>query len=206
MAESIRHKTGVFGGTFDPVHIGHLFIARAAYEALGLEKVIFIPTGKTIHKRNRIGASDEERVEMLELALASEPDYDIDPIEIEAEEYSFSYRTMQRLAEMHPENEYYFLIGEDSLRDLSSWRCPEELVKHCHIAVAGRMGYSDIPVEELMEKQRQTIGGDYVFVECPYIDISSSEIRKRVSEGKTIRYYTPDDVIEYIRNKKLYVQ
>lgn len=205
MNRSSKHRVGIFGGTFDPIHIGHLFIAQAAYETLGLSKVVFIPSGRPPHKEHSVRASDDERVEMLKLAVSGNEMFDTDLIEMHSEEYSFSYVTMQKLAALHPENEYFFLVGEDSLRDLDRWRHPEILVKYCNIAVAGRKGVSDIPVEELMEKQRKTIGGEYFYVDCPFIDISSTEIRRRISEGLSVKYYLPDSIIQYIKEKHLYI-
>ncbi len=205
MSNTVKHKIGIFGGTFDPLHIGHLIIARAALEELALEKVVFIPSGRPPHKANRTGgAADFQRIEMLKSALEEEPHFEIDLIEIGSEEPTYSYLTMQKLTGRYPENDYYFLIGEDSLRDLGSWREPEILCGLCTIAAAGRKGFSDVPTEELIRAREEELGARIVHVECPFIDLSSSEIRRRVAAGRSIRYFVPDCVAEYIKENGLY--
>ena len=204
MTDLPKHKIGVFGGTLDPLHIGHLIIAQAALEELGLEKVVFIPSGRPPHKANRVGAADYQRIEMLKSALEGDPRFEIDLIEIGSEEYTYSYVTMRKLTEMHPENDYYFIVGEDSLRDLNRWRNPEILAGCCTIAAAGRKGFSDISIDELIMKRQEELGGRIVHIECPVIDLSSSEIRKRVSEGRSVKYFSPDCIEEYIKENGLY--
>ncbi len=197
-------KVGIFGGAFDPVHIGHLFIARAALEELGLEKIIFIPSGNPPHKTKFRGVSDQDRVRMLHLATDDEPRFEIDLREIGEKSYTYSYLTMRDLHREHPEILFYFLIGEDSLRDLPEWKCPGELVRCCVIAAAGRKGISGLSIETLLKERQEQLGGEFVSVNCPYIDISSTEIRQRIAAGHSVKYYVPDAVERYISRNNLY--
>ncbi len=200
-----KHKIGIMGGTFDPIHIGHLILAEAAYEQLKLEKVMFIPSGKPPHKPNRnTGSLDGDRVEMTRLAIKGNEAFELDGMEMNSQKPTYSYLTMKRLCDEHPENEYFFIIGEDSLVDFTAWKHPEELVKYCHIVVGVRPGSSDEAIEETIKRTRSITGGDFILIKSPALEISSSELRKRISNGLPIRYFVSEPVYKYIEEIGLY--
>ena len=202
MAE--KQKIGIMGGTFDPIHIGHLILAQSAYEQLHLDRVLFIPAGKPPHKRDRDGAKDEQRIRMVKLAIEEDPHFDISLIEMESEEYSYTYLTLKKLKEQNPDHDYYFIIGQDSLETFSSWYKPEEIVKYAHIAAADRPDCDQSRMEELLQKNRDLFHGDFIGISCPDIQISSSEIRRMAGEQKSFRYFVPDSVYRYINENAIY--
>lgn len=200
----MKHKIGIMGGTFDPIHMGHLLLAQSAYESLQLEKVVFIPAGNPPHKRNQIiEVSARQRAEMVALAIEEDPRFELDLMEVEKDSYSYTYETLQELNRKHPENDYYFIIGGDSLRDFYSWKKPELIVQYCHLAASYRPGIST-EMNELLEKNRRDYGGDFVKVPAPMLDISSHQIRELAQNGQSIRYYVPEKVWQYIAEKEFY--
>ena len=135
----MKKKIGIMGGTFDPIHIGHLILGEKAYDQFGLDKVRFMPAGNPPHKRNRKGrATDEQRVEMVRMAISSNPHFELCLAEMNEDGYSYTYRTLERFREENPEEEYYFIIGADSLFDFDIWREPGRICKACTIVVATR--------------------------------------------------------------------
>ena len=197
-------KIGIMGGTFDPIHMGHLILAQSAYEQLSLDKVLFIPSGKPPHKPNRFGASDEERIEMTRLAIADNPAFELNLMEMHSATPTYTYLTLKRLYEENPDIEYYFILGEDSLIDFLTWEKPEELVKYCHIVCGVRPGLTDEEIDAIIEEKRTVTGGDYIRIDSPLLEISSCELRDRVRRGQPVRYYVPSEVAEYIEKKGIY--
>lgn len=200
-----KTKVGIMGGTFDPIHIGHLILAQAAYDQLGLDKVLFIPAGKPPHKRDRKGASDLQRTEMVRLAIEDDPRFDMSLIEMESEEYSYTYVTLEKLCRAHPDEDYYFIIGQDSLETFHSWVKPEEIVKHAHIAAADRPDCDMSQMEELLEKNRRLFNADFIGISCPDIQISSHELRAVIEKGGGFRYFVTDKVYDYIVRNHIYL-
>jgi nicotinate-nucleotide adenylyltransferase len=201
----MERKVGIMGGTFDPIHIGHLILAENAYEQFGLEKVVFMPSGNPPHKRTRTGrASNEERTEMVKLAIAPNPHFEISLEEMNEEGYSYTYRTLEALKEEHPDTEYFFILGADSLFDFDGWKDPQRICNACTLVAAAR---NHTPTEEL-DRQIEHIASAYRTsvrkLDTPNIDVSSNQIRIWISEGHTIRYYVPDSVIDYIRKNGVY--
>lgn len=200
-----RRKIGIMGGTFDPIHIGHLILGEKAYEQLELEKVLFMPSGNPPHKKNRKGrASDEQRVEMVARAIAPNPHFELSTIEMHEEGYSYTYRTLEQLNAENPDVEYYFIIGADSLFSLDSWMKPDRICAACTIVVATRnhtpVGKIDVEMKRLQEKYH----GNFIRLDTLNIDVSSQILRRWVQEGKSIRYYCSDSVISYIESQKIY--
>lgn len=205
MAETLKHKIGILGGTFDPIHIGHLILAQSAYEELGLEKVLFIPSGMPPHKPKRSGgASDEERLKMTALAIADNPAFELCDIEMNSKEPTYSYLTLKRLYGENPGNKYYFIVGEDSLADFPGWKNPQEIVKYCCIVAGVRPGSSTSKIEELIKKTKDAIGGEYIHIKSPALEISSHEIRQRIRAGKNVGYFIPGAVNDYIIKNNVY--
>ncbi|MBN3038677.1 MAG: nicotinate-nucleotide adenylyltransferase [Candidatus Omnitrophica bacterium] len=188
-----KRRIGVLGGTFNPVHIGHLILAQGAKELLGLEKVIFVPTFHPPHKRLRGLVCAKERYHMLSLAIRSNPDFLLSDIEIKRRGVSYSVETVLELKSKLGKVDLYFIVGSDFLREFSSWKDTQVLRKICRFAVVQRPGY---PYQKLPRNMSA--------IDVETLDISSTFIRKRIKSGRSIRYFVPDDVGKYIVKKKMY--
>ncbi len=200
-----KRKIGIMGGTFDPPHLGHLILAQSAYEALHLDSVWFIPSGNPPHKVNRNGGeSDAHRVEMTRLAISLDSRFELNLMEMDMEGYTYTYLTLEQLNKEHPENDYYFIIGEDSLVDFPTWKCPEKIVKLCHIVVGFRPGTTTDKMEDVIQYNKDLYGGDFIQINTPAIEISSRDIRKRIREGRSIRYFVPKRIFDYVTENNLY--
>ena len=190
-------KICIFGGTFDPPHIGHLLIAQTVCEAEAFDKVIFMPANKPPHKKNISDVSD--RLSMLNLAIEGNPNFEISDLEIKRGGVSYTIDTLSsfRNSVIGMKDELFYLIGSDSLLDLELWKNPRAILKKCNVVVAIRPGFrpSDIPAWILHRIQ---------FANIPRFEISSSNIRKRWRENKTIRYLVTLPVWEYINRNNLY--
>jgi len=190
-------KICLFGGTFDPPHIGHLLIAQTVCEAEGFDKVVFIPANRSPNKK--VATLQKDRVDMLELAVEGNPNFEISDLEIRRGGVSYTIDTLRAFKdELVDENdEISYLIGSDSLLDFKNWKEPKEIIEKSNVIVAIRPGFrpSDIPT--------WLLHGIH-FANIPRFEISSSTIRKRWSEDKTIRYMVTLPVWEYINKHKLY--
>ena len=178
------------GGTFDPIHVGHLILGEKTYEQLGLDKIWFMPAGNPPHKRNRAGrATDEQRVAMVERAISGNPHFELSLIEMHDHGLSYTYHTLENLRKQNPDTDYYFIIGADSLYSFTTWMKPERICAACTIVVATR---DHTPVKELseeMERLTQLYHGHFVRLDTMNIDISSQLLRQWHQEGKSLRYY-----------------
>ena len=205
MPENTRKKVGIMGGTFDPVHIGHLILGEAAWRQFQLDEVWFMPAGNPPHKRNRAGrATDEPRVEMVRLAIRSNPHFSLSLIEMNPDGYSYTYRTLERLREQYPDTDWYFIMGADSLVDFDTWREPQRITDACQVVVATRNQMDDSVFRTLLEQRCREYHHDFLRLDTPNLDISSKHLREMVSSGESIRYYTPDPVLNYIRDQRVY--
>jgi len=185
-------KIGILGGTFNPPHQGHLIIANEVCHALKLDQVWFMPNQEPPHKKKAGGASNEDRISMLEMAIKGNIFFKIETIELDREGPSYTVDTMKILAARHPGHEYYFIIGADMVEYLPKWRQIDELLDLVTFVGVQRPGYRlETPYPVLL-------------VDIPAIEISSSLIRDRLHEGKTVDYLLPDSVIRQIREKQLY--
>lgn len=201
----MKRRIGIMGGTFDPIHIGHLILGEAAYRQFQLESVYYMPAGNPPHKRHREGrASDEQRVEMVRLAILNNPHFHLSLREMNADGYSFTYRTLEGLKEEHPDVDYYFIIGADSLFDFDSWREPARVASACHMVVATRNQTDPARFASEIEKKRRQYNADFLTLDTPNLDIASRHLREMIAEGESVRYYIPDPVIEYIQEEALY--
>jgi nicotinate-nucleotide adenylyltransferase len=195
-------RIGVLGGTFDPVHNGHLHIANALRAALDLECVVWVPAGRPPHKAGQIVSSDRDRLAMLDLALAGSATDEISTIDIDRSGPSYTADTLGILAEQFPSARLLFLMGEDSLRDLPTWHHPERILRVAELAVAGRPGVeTDL---ESLELRVPGVRKRVHVVPTEEVSISSSQIRRRVRENQSIRGLVPDTVEEYIHDHGLY--
>lgn len=200
-----RNKIGIMGGTFDPIHIGHLIIGEKAHEQLGLDKVLFMPSGNPPHKKNRPGrATDEQRIEMVRRAIEGNSHFELSLTEMYDDGYSYTYRTLENLKKENPQNDYYFIMGADSLFDLESWREPRRICQACTIVVATRNHTPMKELDEEMERLSKKLQGKFVRLDTLNIDVSSALIRQWLREKKSIRYYVKGGVCRYIYDNNIY--
>ncbi len=197
-------KLAVIGGTFDPIHYGHLIAAEHARVQLGIDKVLFIPTGRPPHKTSQAVTAWEHRLRMLQLATSDNPAFGISSLEEPKGEFSYSIDTIRRLRSLNPASLIYFLMGADALLTIDTWKDYQQLITLCCFVVVTRPNYvidrshpvlNTLP-DEWWQEMRQ--------VEIPAMDISSTDIRSRVAAGKTIKYLLPRQVEEYIYDHDLY--
>ena len=205
MADQIR-RIGILGGTFNPIHLGHLIFAQSAAEALKLDSIWFMTAGNPPHKQHLKGiVSNEHRLEMVRLSIASNPDFELNTYEVEKNGLSYTHETLEAFKEMHPRDDYYFLIGQDSLRDFETWKHPEIIASQAHLVAAVRPGAGDkADIYETAERLSAKYNGDFIVIETPAIEISSSDIRKKVREMSSFRYLVRDEVFDYILKNHLY--
>lgn len=203
--QSSKRRVGIMGGTFDPIHIGHLMLAECAYEQFQLEKIMFLPSGNPPHKRNRTdGASDEQRTEMVRLAIADNARFVLDTEEMERKGLSYTNETLIRLNERHPDTDYYFIIGGDSLMAFDTWKNPEVICQNCILVAAVRDQLAIETMREKMDELKEKYGAAIHLLKTPDVDISSSNLRKWCQEHRSIRYYVPEAVREYILEHHVY--
>jgi nicotinate-nucleotide adenylyltransferase len=199
-------RLGIFGGTFDPIHVGHLILAEQCREACQLDRVLFIPAGQPPHKTERQITAGKQRLEMVELAIAGQTAFEASPIEIKREGPSFSVLTLSELASKNPGAELFFLMGSDSLADLPSWYQPAHIASLATLVVATRPGSVQPDVKPLVDVigRPATVQILEHVVEIPLVEISSTDIRARVAAGRSIHYLVPRSVECYIETHGLY--
>ena len=197
-------RVGIMGGTFNPIHIGHLLIAENAYEEYQLDEVLFLPSKNPPHKEGYDVAKEEERKKMISLAVEGNGHFSFSELEFERDGKTYSVDTMEILKKRYPENEYFYLIGADSLYNLESWHRAEDLMRMTRFLVATRDHHSYNEMNVFAECLRGAYGADIAFLNTPTIEISSSELREKVRLNKSIMYFVPDKVREYIIAHRLY--
>ncbi len=196
-------RVGVFGGTFDPIHIGHLVAAEETRVQLKLERVVFVPAGLPPHKLANHISPVEHRLAMVQLAIASNPYFTVSRVDIDRFGPCYTVETMELLRdEWGPGVELYFIMGSDSLADILTWYKPERLIRLCRLAVVKRPGY-DVDIKEL-DRLLPGIASRVQFINSPLIDVASCDIRRRVREGLSIKYQVPEAVERYIYEHGLY--
>jgi nicotinate-nucleotide adenylyltransferase len=206
---TIRQRIGLMGGTFDPIHHGHLMISEEVLAELKLDQVIFIPAGNPPHKQKQDCTPAPQRLAMLQLAIASNPQFSLSLIEIERTGPSYLVETLRLLREHWGRDvELYFVMGWDSLQDLHKWRDPQGILAHLDYLVAvGRPGYNDAEsttYNKELEARLPGIMQRLIVVAAPQLEISSTDLRQRVTEGRPIKYQVPEAVERYIRDHHLY--
>lgn len=196
-------RLGIFGGTFDPVHQGHLIIAEQVMEELGLDRVLFVPGGIPPHKEaSSIVAATEDRVAMVEAAIVGNERFVLDLVEVESGRKMYSYETVTLLKERHEADEWYFISGADEVSNLLAWREPDRLLSQAHMVAATRPGHD---LSELGHLSRELAHFDRILpVECSRVDISATSIRERLDSGRSVRYLVPDAVNDLILERGLY--
>ncbi len=202
-----RRKVGIMGGTFDPIHVGHLILGESAYGQFGLDEVLFMPSGNPPHKQNRRGrASLAERIEMVRLAIAGNPHFSLSLAEAYEDGYTYTSRTLERLTAQNPGTDYYFIMGADSLFSFENWKDPGKIARLAVIVAAARYHVDDASLDEAAARLQRLFGADIRKLSAPNMDISSQMLRGWIREGRSVRYYLPESVTAYIREKKLYTQ
>ena len=188
-----RRQIGILGGTFNPIHTGHLNMAEQARDILGLDEVLFMPDNIPPHKQKKDAISVDDRVEMVRLAIEDNPYFKLDLTDVSRGGVSYTYETIKLLKEQMPNDDLYFIIGADMVNDLPNWKNIDELVKLVTFVGVVRPGVeinTTFPI---------------LWVNAPMLELSSTDIRKRVKHGKTIKYIVPDKVAEYIYDKGLFL-
>jgi len=201
-----RERIGILGGTFDPIHYAHLAIAEEVYCALHLTGVLFVPAGQPPHKIGEQLTPVEHRVAMLELAIRPNPHFSLSLVDVERDGPSYTVDTLRLLrSELGPDADLYFVIGGDSLRDLPTWYDPAGILEQATIVALMRPGYAEVAAERAMLFARlPALEQRLIVLEGPRLDLSSTELRRRVATGRPIKYQTPDEVEDYIRRHRLY--
>lgn len=199
-------RLGIFGGSFDPVHYGHLLLAETCREACGLSQVWFLPAASPPHKQGGQLLGGKQRVEMLELATSGHDAFRVCPMELDRGGVSYTVETLRTIAAEEPGAELFFLMGGDSLRDLPTWREPAEICRLAIPVVVRRAGAPPpdfAPLAGFVDPQRLALI-QASQVEMPIIELSSTDLRQRASEGRSLRYRTPRAVEKYIETQGLY--
>lgn len=200
-----REQIGIFGGTFDPPHLGHLILASEAYSQLRLDRLLWVLTPDPPHKQDQVITPVAHRLAMVNLAIQDNPKFELSRVELDRPGPHYTLDTVETLADQYPDADINPIIGEDSLRDLPTWHKPKELLYACHwVGVMRRPG--EEPNLDALERELPGIRSKVHYVDAPLLEIASRELRSRVAEGRPYRYYLPPHVYEYINEHHLYQQ
>ena len=190
-------KIGILGGTFDPIHMGHLVLAEQVKEKLKLDQVIFIPCFSPPHKRGRKLSPAKDRFHITRLAVDGNPFFLVSDIELKRKGFSYTVDTLRQLKNLYPNSKIYFLTGSDALNEIHTWKDPEKIYKLAKMVIATRPGFDEFDPEDHFAKKS-------IIINITGVDIYSSQIRGRVKKGQSIKYLVPSKVEKYIKRKKLY--
>jgi nicotinate-nucleotide adenylyltransferase len=194
-------RIGIMGGTFDPIHYGHLFIAEEARLAYGLAQVVFLPNGNPPHKEGSLLSPALHRFAMTELAVQTNPFFVASESEIQRKGVVYTYDTLALFRAQYPDTELYYITGIDTVLELETWYRPDEVLNMAIFVAAARPGYE---AQSLSERLPASFCERIALLPDTWMDISSTDIRNRVQQGRAIRYLTPDSVVDYIAQHNLY--
>ncbi len=201
-------RIGVMGGTFDPIHLGHLAAAQEAFEQFAMDEVVFVPAASSPFKQEEESQDAEKRYLMTVIATASHPRFQVSRLELERPGPSYTIETMRELRRAYgPRSEFFFIGGTDTIMELGAWREPEALLELCTFIAVERPGYEADKIKKSLsasERKRFTANPRIVSMKMPGMDLSSTDIRQRVREGRSIRYMVPWEVIGFIEKNGLY--
>jgi nicotinate-nucleotide adenylyltransferase len=201
-------KIGIFGGSFNPIHIGHLHLAESARVQFDMERVIFIPTGMNPFKYKEKQRNDiserKSRYEMVCLATKSNPYFEVSPIEINRVGKTYTIDTIRKVKESYPDKELYFIAGADIIFSITKWRKIDEVFRQTAFIVAERPGYPNAKLRRTIARLKHRYQARIYLMMLSGMDITSTDIRKRIKAGKSVRYLIPDEVNAYIQDKHLY--
>jgi nicotinate-nucleotide adenylyltransferase len=226
MSKIKQNRVGLFGGTFDPIHFGHLRAAEEIRQILNLTKIYFIPSSIPPHKEDSNITPAQDRLKMLRLAIKGNEYFDISEFELERKAPSYTVQTLEHFSRAHPDTEFYFIVGNELFNQIESWKDYRRLFELCSFAVITRPGFSDLDPDKIPLALKddflyyKRVGNvisytnsslrdglrNIVFTEIRGIEISSTDIRNFVKSKKSIKYLTPDKVEKFIITKKLYAQ
>jgi nicotinate-nucleotide adenylyltransferase len=197
-------RIGILGGTFDPIHVGHLVVAEDVWYRLDLSEILFVPAREPPHKQHRPVSPVADRLAMVERAIAGNPHFRLSRADVDRPGMSYSVDTVRTIrAEVGPSAEIFFIIGADSLVDLPTWREPNLLLELCQIVAVNRPGYPPLDLARL-EPTVPRAGERILCLDVPSLDVAASEIRRRVADGWPITYLVPSAVQSYIAERRLY--
>ena len=202
--ENKQKKIGIMGGTFNPIHYGHLMIAEDARTYFNLDKVIFIPSGNSYMKDVSEIINGKLRFDMTKLATENNPFFAASDMEINREGHTYTYETLEELKKEQPDADLYFILGADNLFSVEKWKYVEKIMQNCTLIVAARGEMSEDDLTKQAEYLSQKFHAKIVILPERKIDISSTEIRKNCKSGTSILYMTPQSVISYIKENNLY--
>ncbi len=198
-------KIGIMGGTFDPIHIGHLLLGEFAFEQFELDEIWFLPNGNPPHKdTDRMDTCLEHRVAMTEAAIKGAPHFKLSLHEAKEGVHSYTYKTMLEFHELYPEDEFYFILGADSLFSIEEWRYFKEIFPTCTILAAMRDDKDVADMKKQIAYLKERYGAEIELLRAPLLEISSTTIRERAAKGLTVHYMVPDAVADYIKEHHLY--
>lgn len=196
-------KIGLMGGTFNPIHMGHLIISEFLRITFPLDKVIFIPSGNPPHKNNDIAESNH-RMSMVNLATSQNPFFEVSSIELKRTGKSYTIDTIKEIKDIYPNDELYFIIGSDSLLDLTSWKDFESLISKTNFLICGRPENTEESILNKIDELTKEYNSNIIYIKGPLIEISSTLIRDRIKDQKSIKYLVTGEVEEYIYKNNLY--
>lgn len=198
---------GIMGGTFDPIHNGHLLLGRQAYEEYELDQIWFMPSGTPPHKRDHYVTEVEDRCEMVRLAISDTPHFVLSEFEAKRGGNTYTSDTLRLLRETYPQHQFFFIIGADSLYQIEDWHCPADVMAQTTLLVAGRdYPQADCSIEERIAYLTERYHADIRQLHCEEFDISSGELREMIANGKPVFKYVPKAVEQYIETHRLYVK
>ena len=195
-------KIGILGGTFNPIHLAHLYIAYEAKSQLKLDKVIFIPTGNPPHKKDKKILEASLRYNMVYEAIKNYEDFEISKYEVEKEGYSYTFETLKHFKAK--DNELYFITGADCLMDIEKWKNPEEIFRLSRFVVFNRAGYNEENLKIQKNKIEEKFNTNIDFLDIIDLEISSSMIRERINDGKRVDFFLSKEVLSYIQENNIY--
>lgn len=198
-------RIGIMGGTFDPIHNGHLMLGKYARDLFELDEIWFMPNGNPPHKNKETFETEtKHRVEMVQRAIVDEHGFALQLYEVENKDKNYSYLTMEHFIQRYPKHKFYFIVGADSLFALEKWACPERLLRTCVMLAAYRDGKNTTEMNAQIAYLNEKYGGDIRLLRTPEVNISSNEIRRRVKDGLSIKNMVPESVCQYISENQLY--
>lgn len=197
-------RIGIMGGTFNPIHTGHLLLAEWAREEAALDEIWLMPSGISYMKESQEVAPAADRLRMTELAAEGNEHFKCIDLEVRRDGYTYSYETLEELVRTYPQDEFYFILGADCLFALGQWKFPERILGCCKLIAAVRDEASMREMTEKKEELERRFGGEILLMPFVRLSLSSTEIRQRIREGKSVRYMVPDNVLSYMEEKGLY--
>ena len=198
-------KVGIMGGTFNPIHFGHLILAETAYEEIGLDRILFMPSKNPPHKDSTEVISEEHRLKMVELAVQGNPHFQLSTIELDREGTTYTVDTLAQLTKENPNTDYYFIMGADSLIKLETWKNCQGVLDLCTVVVAGRDDLKTEDIQLKIQYYKDKYGARIITLNMQSYELSSGFLRDRISKGKSIQYYVPEKVKDYILSNFLYM-